>query len=192
VVLLAVLMLTFSIGMGQEEVFKSSYTFSTASKGETSFVTPVFELKGRPSAVEVSVGTDLENDWAFFGFALINEQTGQGFDFGREVSYYHGRDSDGSWSEGGRNDRVLIPSIPAGRYYLRVEPDMNDQDGATHSVRYDVRVRRDVPYNPFFWIAGLLLLVPPIFVSLRAAGFEKARWQESSFASESKSEGEDE
>ena len=192
VALLAAMMFLFSVGTRQEEVFQSSYTFSTAMKGETSFVTPVFELKGRPSNVEVKVDTDLENDWAYLSFTLINEQSGEGFDFSREISYYHGVDSDGSWSEGGRDDRVLVPSIPAGRYYLRVEPDMNDQDGATHSVRYQLRVRRDVPYNPFFWIAGLLLLVPPIFVSLRAAGFEKARWQESSYVSESKSDGEDE
>ncbi len=191
-VALAMLALLFSAGMRQEEVFKSSYAFSTLARGETSFVTPVFELKGRPSNVELTVDTDLENDWAYFSFTLINEQTGEGYDIGREVSYYHGRDSDGSWSEGGRDDRVLVPSVPAGRYYLRVEPDMNDEDGRAHSVRYQVRVRRDVPYNPFFWIAGLLLLVPPIFVSLRAAGFEKARWQESSFVSDSKSDGEDE
>jgi hypothetical protein len=191
VALLAAMMFLFSVGTRQEEVFQSSYTFSTAMKGETSFVTPVFELKGRPSNVEVRVDTDLENDWAYLSFTLINEQSGEGFDFSREISYYHGIDTDGSWSEGGRDDRVLVPSVPAGRYYLRVEPDMNDQDGAAHSVRYQMRVRRDVPYNPFFWIAGLLLLVPPVFVSLRAAGFEKARWEESSYVSESKSDRED-
>jgi len=190
--LLAAMMFLFSVGARQEEVFQSSYTFSTAMKGETSFVTPVFELKGRPSNVEVKVDTDLENDWAYLSFTLINEQSGEGFDFGREIGYYHGVDTDGSWSEGGRDDRVLVPSVPPGRYYLRVEPDMNDEDGKAHSVRYQVKVRRDVPYNPFFWIAGLLLLVPPIFVSLRAAGFEKARWQESSFVSDSKSDREDE
>jgi hypothetical protein len=59
-------------------------------------------------------------------------------------------------------------------------------------VRYEVRVRRDVPYNAFFWMAGLLLLVPPVFVSMRAAAFEKARWQESSYAAESEPDGEDE
>jgi hypothetical protein len=193
-VALAAMAFLFSAGMRQEEVHNASYTFSTAVKGETSFVTPVFELKGRPSSVEVKIDTDLDNDWAYFNLALINEQTGEGFDFGREVGYYHGSDSDGSWSEGGRGDRVVIPTVPAGRYYLRVEPEMGGEEAAaaTHSVRYRVRVRRDVPYNAFFWLAGFLLLIPPVFVSLRAAGFEKARWQESSFVSESKSDGEDE
>ncbi|MBI4873840.1 MAG: DUF4178 domain-containing protein [Acidobacteria bacterium] len=191
-VLLAVIAFGFSIGMREEEVFRSEYSFSTASKGEASFVTPVFDLKGRPTNVEISIRTDLENDWAFFAVALINEQTGAGFDMGREVSYYRGVDSDGSWSEGSRNDSARIPAVPAGRYYLRVEPDMNRDDGALHAVRYQVRVRRDLPSNLYFLFAGLLLLIPPIFVSVRAAGFETARWQESSYASESGSDGEDE
>jgi hypothetical protein len=184
-VALAVMVFVTSVGMRQEQVHDASYNFTTAVKGEASFVTPVFELKGRPSTVEVKIDTDLNNDWAYFSLALINEQTGEGFDFGSEVSYYHGVDSDGSWSEGGRGDRLLIPAVPAGRYYLRVEPEMGGEEAsaATHSVRYRVRVRRDVPYNLFFWLAGFLLLIPPIVVSLRSATFEKARWEESSIVS---------
>ncbi len=189
---LVVMAIVTSISSSNEKVFESQYTYSTVSKGENSFVTPVFELKGRPSNVRIRVETNLENDWAAFGFALINEQTGEGFDLGSEVSYYHGVDSDGSWSEGGRSAGATIPSVPAGRYYLRIEPDMNKEDGAVHSVRYDVSVRRDVPSDSYFWFAGLLLLLPPIFVSMRAAGFEKARWQESSFASDSQTSSDDE
>ena len=71
----------------QQEVFRQSYSFSPNRSGEASLVTPVFELKGRTSNVELSIRTDLSNNWAFFSFALINEQTGQAYDFGREVSY---------------------------------------------------------------------------------------------------------
>ena len=69
-------------------------------------MTPVFELKGRITNVEVETKTDLSNNWVYINYALINESTGQAFDFGREVSYYNGRDSDGNWSEGGRNRAV--------------------------------------------------------------------------------------
>jgi hypothetical protein len=43
-----------------------------------------------------------------------------------------------------------------------------------------VILRRDVPYNSFFWVAGLLLLIPPIFAFFRSRAFEGRRWQESS------------
>ena len=61
---------------------------------------PISSSPAGTSNVEVSIRTDLNNNWAYFNFALINEDTGQDFDFGREVSYY--RDSDGSEGESER------------------------------------------------------------------------------------------
>jgi len=167
----------------KEEVFRQQYSYSPGRAGESSFVTPVFELKGRPSNVELSIRTDLSNNWAYFQFALINEQTGVAYDFGREVSYYFGRDSDGNWTEGSSGDRVRIPTVPAGRYYLRVEPEMDPrQVGRTRALNYELRLRRDVPAYSYFWIAALMLVLPPAALSLRAATFEKARWAESDHA----------
>ena len=145
-------------------------------KTDSSFVTPEFELSGRDSNVELSIRTDLSDNWAYFNFALINEQTGQAFDFGREVSYY--RDSDGT--EGKPNDSVIIPRVPSGKYYLRVEPEMDSKN--MRSMRYELSIQRDVPTHTFFWIAAALLLIPPMFNTIRAASFETARWRESDYA----------
>ncbi len=119
--------------------------------------------------MEVSIHTDLDNNWAYFNFALINEDTGQAFDFGREVSYY--RDSDGS--EGSRNNSVIIPRVPSGQYYLRVEPEMDRR--TAHHVRYELAMHRDVPNYTFFWIAAVLLLIPPVFTSHSARPVSKPR-----------------
>ena len=73
---------------------------------------------------------------------MINEATGQGYDFGREVSYYTGRDSDGAWSEGGPSDTAIVPSVEPGRYYLRVEPEMAPN---ARSMLYTLDVKRSVP-----------------------------------------------
>jgi len=175
-------MLYFQVTDRNEEVFRQRYRFTANTPGEASFVTPTFDLKGRPSNVELSVRTDLANNWAYFSFALINEQTGTAYDFGREVSYYSGRDSDGSWSEGSSGDTVYIPSVPEGRYYLRVEPEMAPGSSA---MDYELRVRRDVPRTRYFWIALALLLFPPVFTMIRSASFEFQRWQESDYASSS-------
>ena len=75
---------------------------------------PEFDLKGRTSDVEVETDADVSNQWIYLNYTLINEDTGQAYDFGREVSYYSGVDSDGSWQEGSRHDRAVLPSIPAG------------------------------------------------------------------------------
>jgi hypothetical protein len=185
---LAALFATF---MRQNVVFQQTYHFSPAQQREPSYVTPVFELGGRPATLEVAINTDLTNDWAYFNFGLINEDSGSAFDFGREVSYYNGTDSDGAWSEGGRSSTVLIPSVPPGRYYLWVEPEM--ESSGAHSVDYALVLRHDVPSYSWFWIAAVLLLIPPVLYTMRARGFEAKRWMESDSAPASRgsSDGDD-
>jgi hypothetical protein len=183
---LLLLILLMAVGLAtavlsrREQVFEQAYSFAPNTTQEASFVTPEFELKGRPANVEVAIKTDLENNWAYLSFALINSDTGQAFDFARELSYYAGTDSDGAWSEGDRNDEVLIPSVPAGRYYLRVEPEM---DPAAAGVRYEIALRRDVPALSFIWLAAGLLLVPPVIRTFRSLAFEQKRWSESDYSS---------
>jgi hypothetical protein len=164
---------------GNEEVFGNNYNYTQGNQAESSFVTPVFDVKGRTSNVEVTTKTDLANNWVYINYALINEETGQAFDFAREVSYYTGRDSDGTWTEGNRGDTATIPAVPSGRYYLRVEPEMAPNSS---SVRYEVTVRRDVPRSAYFWLVAFLLMIPPIWATFRRFSFEGQRWQESDYA----------
>jgi hypothetical protein len=178
VALIALGIMTAGLSADQR-VFESSYSFWPGGGGEPSFTTRVFELGGRPSNVELSIHTDLSNNWAYFHFALINADTGQAVDFGREVSYYFGRDSDGAWTEGGRNDTAYIPTVPAGRYYLLVEPEM---DKKAAPMRYSLELRRDVPNMGFFAGAFALLLIPPFVAVFRSFAFEKRRWAESDYA----------
>ena len=185
-VALFVLMLLVAMAARNEQVFSGEYHFSPSSGGEASFVTPIFELKGHTSNVELEVATDLGNNWAYFAFALINESTGEAYDFGREVSRYSGSDSDGAWSEGSSKDTAVIPSVPPGRYYLRVEPET---EASASSVNYSISLRRDVPTIAWFAVALLLLLIPPIAVWFRSVRFETARWQESDYAAASSSGG---
>jgi len=164
---------------GNEEVFQDRYYYMQGNQPESSFVTPVFELKGRTSNVEVTTKTDLANNWVYLNYALINEETGQAFDFAREVSYYTGRDSDGTWTEGSTGDTATLPAVPSGRYYLRVEPEMAPN---STRVKYEIAVRRDVPRSAYFWMVVLLLTLPPIWATFRRFSFEGQRWQESDYA----------
>jgi len=161
-----------------------SFTQQTAGTHENSFVTDVFELSGRISDVEVKVNTDLDNNWAYFNLALINADTADAYDFSRQVSYYHGRDSDGTWTEGGSKASAVLPSIPAGRYYLRIEPEMDTAAARStaNSMRYQIQVIRDVTTWSFFFIGVVLLLIPPIWKTVRGGSFEQKRWAESDYS----------
>ena len=48
------------------------------------------------SNVEVATSASVTNDWIYLNYALINQDSGEAWDFGREVSFYSGYDSDGS------------------------------------------------------------------------------------------------
>ncbi len=167
-----------AISADREPVFTGSYQFRPGA-ADASFVTPSFRVS-RDSNLELSIVTNLANSWAYFNFALINDETGDALDFGREVSYYYGTDSDGRWTEGSPTETARLSTVPAGTYYLRVEPEGPSPTGPP--VAYALRVRRDVP-SPLFYILAIgLLLLPPVAVTLRSASFEARRWQESDFA----------
>ena len=185
---LAIFFATFS---RQAIVYQHAYRFSTADKGEPSLVTPAFELRGRTTSLELSVQTNLNNNWAYFNFALINDDTGTAYDFGREVSYYSGSDSDGAWTEGGNSSTVYIPSVEPGHYYLRIEPEMEARGIRANQMSYTITLRHDVPNYSWMWIGALLLFVPPLVHSIRVRSFESRRWMQSDYAPVSKSSGGD-
>jgi len=180
---LMVAMLVGNVMMSRgETVFTNRYAFAHGTEDSAAFVTPVFALTGRPTSVVVEIDSDADNDWVYFDFTLINETTGIATEFSKQIEYYYGRDSDGSWTEGSRTGRVRVSSIPAGRYFLRVAPVGGETSRG--GVNYSLRVRRDVPSYLFYGLALVVLLLPALLALLPKAAFEQRRWAESDYGSE--------
>ena len=160
----------------EKPVFSQILAYDPRSIQDASLVTPVFELDGRPSAVQVETTANLDNQWMGIGYALINDQTGQTFEFSQELSYYSGVEDGESWSEGSPSNAVALPSVPPGRYFLRIEPEA---ERSGKPVSYSVKVVRDAATSFWFLCALILLVLPPILTSVRAWAFEGRRWAES-------------
>jgi hypothetical protein len=175
---LLVLLLLRTATARNARVFDARYTYDPA-RAEQAFVTPSFELPGASGNVVVETRAAVSNQWLYVEYALINERTGQAFDFSREVSYYSGVDDEGRWTEGSTSDRAKIGPVPGGRYFLRIEPQAGAQAGMAPVIDYSVAVRRDVPSPVIFLLGLLVLLVPPALGVMRAASFETQRWAES-------------
>ena len=184
-----VLMLVLNVTLaGNRTVFERAFTFSRAQEEQAS-VTDAFDLDGRTSNVAIDLESDLDNDWLFLVLSLINETTGETREVTRQLSYYHGSDSDGSWTEGDQRETVRIASVPAGRYFLRVQAEGGEPGRA--SASYTMRLRRDVPHYGFYGIAVLALLLPAVLSIFPAASFESRRWAESDHAPTSSGQSDD-
>ncbi len=167
-------------------VYTNNFIYARTSTGSGAVVTEPFELTGRRSNVRIVISTDLKNDWSYFNLALVNDETGQALNFGREVSYYYGSDSDGPWTEGGQMDDVYLPSVASGRYYLLIDPEMGSP-----GMQYSIRVSRDAPRISYLFWAMLLLAVPPLVFWYRKYSFEYHRWEESDFPMSAGSDSDD-
>ncbi|NBD07648.1 MULTISPECIES: DUF4178 domain-containing protein [Corallococcus] len=144
-----------------------------------------FELtrKGNVRA-QVTMGHALDNSWVGVQGDLINQDTQDVVSFYEEVSYYHGSDSDGSWSEGGQQGSVFLSSLPQGRYVLRTTTSFDASLGLKAAsgaapIDYRVVLTHDTPNESWFIIALGLLLVLPVLSFLGANSFETERWKES-------------
>ena len=169
---------------GKEKVFDQVFSIDHGQQGDKAFVTDTFEIK-KPGTLSVQMKADVENDEAFLGITLINEQTGHGWEFSKSLSHYSGRDEDGSWSEGSRSASITLSGVPAGMYYFRVEPDMDEKEDGTprlSSTHYELSATRGGLSMIVFWIALSLLIIPPIGYSIQKANFETRRWLESDYA----------
>jgi hypothetical protein len=167
--------LVLRFATGGHEVAMRRFTYLPLKADQSQQVIGPLVMEGRTSSVMVEVETDLDNAWADFDFSLA-DSAGQATQFGKEISYYQGVDQGESWSEGSREGSVRIPSVPAGRYWLRVEPQSD------RAFDYSVRVRRDPPLGWMYLVAVLLLLMPPLLRSVRGGVFEAQRWAESDYA----------
>ncbi|MBL0940743.1 MAG: DUF4178 domain-containing protein [Gemmatimonadaceae bacterium] len=189
-VLALFMMLLLNVALASNRtVFTQQYSFHRMAGDEAAFVTPAFDLDGRSSSIAIDIEAPFQNDWIFFTISLINESTGDVREVTRQLSYYTGTDSDGRWTEGSQSETVRIASVPAGRYFLRVQQEGGEPGNPVAS--YTLKVRRDAPHYGFYGLAFLALVVPAVIAVFPSASFEGRRWAESDHAPSSSSDDEE-
>ena len=121
----------------------------------------------------------MDNNWVGASVELVNAKTNEHFPAEIEVGYYHGFDSDGSWTEGAPRTSASIPAVPPGEYFLTVE---TSADPGIRKMPLDVRVIRGGLFFSNFILMLALVSAYPAALLYRSRRFERARWSESDFS----------
>jgi len=153
-----------------------------STEGNKQVVSPQFELKHGLANVDFQLYAPVQNNWLELEVDLVNDQTGETYEFEQGVEHYSGQDSDGYWAEGSQNHHVTLSSIPAGLYHLNIEASSPSSAGLGPGLNYSMTVTRDVvTWSNFLWSLVLLSIVPA-FVWWRSRSFEQSRWSTSDFS----------
>jgi ribosomal protein S27AE len=145
---------------------------------QQTLVTPHFQLDGGDQRVEIEANAGVDNSWLDLDMDLVNAKTNETIPAPLEISYYHGYDSDGSWTEGEKNSNIALPAVPAGEYFLTIEPSA---DAKIDRLPFTVRVKSGGVFFGNCIVVLLLVMFYPIMVLWRGIRREKARWSESDF-----------
>jgi len=176
--LAAILVQAFFIFVSSGKVLlRQDFTFEPMRGEEVQ--TREFEIAGKSRKIAVKNETSLDNNWIGLDMVLVNKTTGAAWPAARELSFYSGYD-DGRWTEGSQSDEIVFLSIPAGTYYLTLDPDMAPDKPM--AVRDSVEVHTAGAGWSNFVLVMIFLIIFPIFSAMRHAAFEARRWAESDHA----------
>lgn len=172
-----VAMLLFKHSPTNRQVFRGDYEYvASALRMELS---PEFLLREGVANVEIAAHAPVDNNWLEADVTLQEVVTGEEYEGALEMAYYHGQDSDGSWTEGSQSASLFFGQVPEGQYRLVVEAAA---DPLISQMEYHVVVRRDAPYWGIFVLGVFVLLSIPAVVYLWKLGFERKRWAQSDYA----------
>ncbi|NTV69011.1 MAG: DUF4178 domain-containing protein [Azonexaceae bacterium] len=176
--LAAILVQAFFIFVSSGKLLlRQDFTFEPQRGEEVQ--TREFEITGKPRKIAVKNQTSLDNNWIGLDMVLVNKSTGAAWPAARELSFYSGYD-DGRWTEGSQSDEIVFLNIPAGTYYLTLDPDMAPEKPV--AVRDSVEVHTAGAGWSNFVLVMIFLIIFPIFSAMRHAAFEARRWAESDHA----------
>lgn len=159
----------------------------TVLEQNKTLITPEFELKKEIADIVIELNTPVDNNWLEADISLINKANEQTIQVAAGAESYSGVAEgveDGErwtehWREGDPNQRIHIPSVPGGTYYLAVTTAAGP---GIATMDYTLRVVRDVLPFSNFMIAIAAVSVFPLIARWRRSAFEKERWSNSDFS----------
>lgn len=174
--LLLLLVQFISKGSSRKQVFSERFTYQkpATSDARPEIVTKSFEIKRRTHPARVSIQADVDNSWLGADITLVEEITGKTYPAAACAEYYHGYD-EGHWSEGDRRGTADIPSVPAGKYHLKIRPDADPNIRASD---YTVTLEHGGVFWSNFLTSLIAIWIWPASAGYLGSRFEARRWED--------------
>lgn len=164
-----------------QQTFTTQSDITTPSGNSKILVSTSFEVTA-PTALVIDLEANVDNQWMELPVSLVNEATGQDFEFTKILEYYQGTEGGERWSEGNQTDDAVLSAVPAGRYHLNLYPvSENLQTPNTQPLSITIGVTEQPVLPSNFFLAAMLLLAFPAVQWWRRISHESGRWAASDF-----------
>lgn len=147
------------------------YSDSSLRSDETQ-VSEVFDLKGSSAPLHITA-TGLIPSETYLGLkgTLVNSASQASYPLAFPLANY-------ATAPDGTRQKVTLPGVPGGKYYLRLTPDAS---AGLPNAKITFTLERGGLFWSNFWIGLIAISIWPIWIVLCQSGFEKRRWGESEF-----------
>lgn len=163
-----------------QTLYSNSYMATPGEKGQT-VISTSFTAPDDTVNLWVHAYSPVDNNWIELDTSLVDMQTQEDYGPLLSIEYWHGYDSDGSWSEGSHSAGHLASGAGPGNYQFTVSPDAGAFERG-NPQSFEIEVKNNVPVWSNFWISLALILAWPAFYFVRRRNFEVRRWSNSDYS----------
>ncbi len=137
-------------------------------------VTEPFRLDGASAPLHITAtGMLLTDTYLGLKGSLVESGTQRSFPVVFPLANY-------TTAPDGSRQKVTLPAIPGGEYYLRLTPDA---PATLQNATVTFTVERGGIFWSNFWLGMVIICLWPLWLMMRNSSFEKRRWYESEFSS---------
>lgn len=175
VALLLVIVITL-FGNGKT-IYDSTLEASEIQQGT---LTRNFTINNPNHLIELRYRASLNNAWTNYDITLFKDDF-EVFSFNKQLAYYSGYDSDGSWSEGEKNGMARFKVKEAGNYALRIHASNGGTGETGTKIQHNsltITIKEGVMgtrYATLLFFIGLLFYLWFYWTRYR---FDSKRWQD--------------
>lgn len=143
-------------------------------------LTKNFTITNAKHMIELTYKANLSNAWTNYDITLFKDDF-EVFSFRKQLSYYSGYDSDGSWSEGSQQGTARFKVKETGAYTLRVhaiEGGTGNYGKTMPPNNLTIRIKEGVMGARYVIILFIIGVLSYVWFYWSRYVFEKKRWED--------------